>query len=118
MRRLWVRAAAIALLGLMVGAAATGVAKASAALEHACCPRAATTDAAPSDDCHGFLPLSCCNTEALPASDVASVAHAIAAPAALSIALAVPISAPQRFASNGDVAARASPLRLSVVVQV
>lgn len=118
MRRLWVRAASIALLGLMVGAATAGVAKASAALEHACCHRAASTDAASSDDCHGFLPLSCCNADALPTSDAGAVAHAVAAPTPLSIALPIPSLAPSRFARSSEASSRSSPIRLSVVCQV
>lgn len=118
MRRIAVHATALALLGLIAVAAGAGVAKAASALEHACCPKAASSEAGDDSPCHGFLPLSCCNAAALPAT----------APAALdpTVHVALPI-APVAMQAPADRAAhparvdfspRTVPLLRSVVLQL
>jgi hypothetical protein len=116
MRRSLRRGVVAALLGLMAVAAATGVAKAVAQLQHACCERAA--DAAASADaqpCHGFLPLSCCQAAALPAHESTSPPP-LALPCAIARVDAVALRA--HAAPRATPASRASPPRLSVVLQV
>lgn len=106
-----------ALLGFVAVAASAGVAKAAAKLDHACCPSAARDQAGDDAPCHGFLPLSCCDAAALPTGvhDTAAFA-APALPASLVPAPIDPDRAPLR--AHVARAPRASPLRLSVVIQV
>lgn len=117
MRRFWVRAFCIALLGLMAGAAGAGVAKASAALAHACCDDGSKSPAAPgAEACHGFLPLSCCHAPALPGSDAGPPA-----PAGLVLAMWTPPTArpsARRGPNTDSLAPRPPPARLSVVLQL
>jgi hypothetical protein len=110
------RATIAALLGLMVVAAGSGVAKAIAQLEHACCDSATTDAMSAPQPCHGFLPLSCCQNEALPATEPSHTPVSLALPALRALD---PI-APERVPATTSVAPipRASPLRLSVVLQV
>jgi len=119
MRRRWIRALCLALLGLMVGAAASGVAKASAALEHACCEAPASDAGVPdTSDCHGFLPLSCCHASALPGATARMHAPAmpfVAMPAGA--ALVAPSNALCARAAATPTA-RDAPSRLSVVLQL
>lgn len=119
MRRSIAPAIALALLGLIAVAAAAGVAKAAAALDHACCPHEARTD--PGDDapCHGFLPLSCCNAAALPTS-AASAAEPSAALLAIPIALVVePLLASRApVPAHAVPAPHAAPVLRSVVLQL
>jgi hypothetical protein len=100
-----------------IGASAT-VAEAASRLEHACCHRApAESSAAPDVPCHGFLPLTCCKSAALPGTEHASpppLADLAVAPAA------VALPAPTAFALQvrEALAPRPVPSRLSVVLQV
>jgi hypothetical protein len=106
-----------ALLGLMAVAAASGVARAAASLDHACCDRSAGRDAAPEPlPCDGFLPLSCCQAAALPGSETPLAAPAAVLPAHAPVepVLAACAGVPPTAAA----VPRASPLRLSVVLQV
>lgn len=118
MRRIALYATALALLGLMAVAAGAGVAKAASALEHACCPKAAPSEAGDDAPCHGFLPLSCCNAAALPATAPAALDPA--AFVALPIA-SVAIQAPAHRAAHparADFSPRTVPLLRSVVLQL
>ena len=118
MRRTAHHAIALALLGLIAVAAGTGVAKAASALEHACCPKPASSEAGDDSPCHGFLPLSCCNAAALPAS--ASVAPEPPALVALPIAAVAMQGAADRapHRAQRETSPYAVPLLRSIVLQL
>lgn len=116
MPRCVARAIGLALLGLMVASAGAGVAKAHDAIAHACCERPlGDASAAAPMRCDGFLPLSCCDAAALPASETPPPFLAVVL---VAFELApVPIAAPLPLRCAPR-AARASPVERSVVLQV
>ncbi len=105
-------------LGLCVVGAAANVAQASARLDHACCHGSPARSSAASDvPCHGFLPLTCCRTAALPGGD-----HGAAPQPAGFVPYATAILAPARVAATPPALAALAPriaaTRLSVVLLV
>lgn len=109
-------AIALAMLGLVAAAASASVAKAAADLDHACCPSEARAEAGDQAPCNGFLPLSCCDAAALTTGAHDATAPASALPVSLHPAPVDSDRAPLR--AHVALAPRASPLRLSVVIQV
>jgi hypothetical protein len=117
MRRSIAHAIAFGLLGLIAVAAGTGIAKAAAALDHACCPNETRSETPDDSPCHGFLPLSCCNAAALPAAASAPEAPApVALPAVPVVAAHLASCAP--LPAHALPAPRAAPLLRSVVLQI
>ena len=117
MPRRVVRAIGFALLGLMVASGGAGVAKAHDAMAHACCERpSGDAAAAAAMRCDGFLPLSCCHAAALPGSETPPSALAVLLLVAFELAPA-PLAA-RHVPRTGPLAARASPVERSVVLQI
>lgn len=110
------RTIAIAVLGLCLAGATASIAKQAAAADpHACCPERSDSSAT-SEPCHGFLPLTCCNTSALPGCEPRVEPHV--API-LALAVAIPqratvlaLRAPTRAAPGS------LPARLSTILQL
>jgi hypothetical protein len=110
---------AATILGLSLVGAAANVAQAASALDHACCHRApAESSAAADSPCHGFLPLTCCRSAALPGGDHAATQPPNAV-ALLGVAmLAAPAAIVASRPASAVLGPRMAPTRLSVVLLI
>jgi len=109
------RHATFTLFALIALGACASVANRIEAASDACCG-AATSDAGDPSPCHGFLPLTCCQTAALPGSEPHSTPPPLAigtVPVAAAPALASAIAMP-----GASLAERTPPPRSTVVLQL
>jgi hypothetical protein len=108
------------ILGLCALGASANVADAVARLDHSCCHRAVPADSltAPDVPCHGFLPLTCCQTAALPGGDHVSLQPPTASVMTVTVAVVTTTPAVITRYEDAALAPCIAATRLTVVQQL